>query len=154
MLALVRFNLFVRPRSPFAQTIRRSTGEGRSDTVVEVWARSVQCVARGVRSKFFFSPGVGKTSLPFFMRRWFVPGILHFSKCIVFSIQYVSSKTARLATTLGSLRRYGVHYHPSLGALRAACRVSRARVPCVTRACSVSSAILFLGKHKSDRRSQ
>ena len=47
-------HLFV--RAPFAQTPRRgSTEEGRPDTaVVELWAQSVQCVARGVRSKSFF----------------------------------------------------------------------------------------------------
>ena len=43
----------------------------------------------------------------------------------------ISLKTARLAITLSS--RFGVHYHPSLGALRAVCRVSRVHVPCVIR---------------------
>ena len=43
--------------------VRRSTEQGRPDTAVEVLARSVQCVARGVRSNFFpaggGSPGGG-----------------------------------------------------------------------------------------------
>ena len=41
----------------------------------------------------------------------------------------------RLATTLGSLcrDRFGVQHHPSLGVLRAVCRVSRVHVPCVMR---------------------
>ena len=48
---------------------------------------------------------------------------------------YMSLKTARLAVTLGSLcrDRFGVHYHPSLDALRAVCRVARMHVPCVMR---------------------
>ena len=44
-------------------------------------------------------------------------------------------KTARLVVTLGSLcrDRFGVQHHPSLGVLRAVCRVSRVHVPCVMR---------------------
>ena len=72
--------------APFAQTQRRSTEAGRPDTVVEVGEQSVHCcVARGVRSIFFFSAGVGKTIFRiFFLRRCFVPGILHFSTCLWF----------------------------------------------------------------------
>ena len=48
---------------------------------------------------------------------------------------FISSKTARVAAILGSLctDRFGVHYHLRLGALRAVCRESRVRVPCVIR---------------------
>ena len=54
----------------------------------------------------------------------------------VFCSYKFSIKTARLATTLGSLCRdwFGVHCHPSLGALRAVCRESgcMCRVECDT----------------------
>ena len=42
------------------RTLRRSTREGRPDTVVEVyWARSNHCcISRGVRSLFFFPAGM------------------------------------------------------------------------------------------------
>lgn len=39
---------------------QRITGEGRPGTVIKVWARSVACVAYGVRLKFF-SAGVDDT---------------------------------------------------------------------------------------------
>ena len=60
----------------------------------------------------------------------------------------MSLKTARLAVTLGSLcrDRFGVHYHPSLDALRAVCRVARVHVP-------PCNAILFSRK-KTGRRSK
>ena len=53
----------------------------------------------------------------------------------VFCSYKFSMKTARLATTLGSLCRdwFGVHYHPISGALRAVCRASRVHVPCAMR---------------------
>ena len=56
------------------------------------------------------------------------------------------SKTARLATTLGSpyRDRFGVHGHPSIGALRAVRRVSRVPVRCVMR-------YFFLIKKKTGR---
>ena len=59
---------------------------------------------------------------------------LFFQKCCFLLIN-ISLKTARHATTLGSLYRdrIGVHHHPSLGALCAVCRVSRVHVPCVMR---------------------
>ena len=59
-------------RAPFAQTLRISTEEG----VVEVWARSVQCVARGLRSKVIF-----------FRREWIrrFPGCLFKAlSCVLF----------------------------------------------------------------------
>lgn len=40
----------------FFKILRGLTREGRLVTVVELWARSVQCVARGMRSNFFFGP--------------------------------------------------------------------------------------------------
>ena len=55
ILVLLRSYLLV--RAPFAQPLKRSTEEGRPNTAVEIWARSVQCVARGVRSKFFAGSG-------------------------------------------------------------------------------------------------
>ena len=53
----------------------------------------------------------------------------------VFAHTCLYMKTARLATTLGSLRRdrMGVQDHPSLGALGAVCRVLRVYVPCIMR---------------------
>ena len=86
---------------------------------------------------FFCGGGSGQDDFPgvFSVRRCFV--------CCVFSNVFffcsyirVSLKTARLATTLGSLCRdwFGVHCHPSLGALRAVCRESgcMCRVECDT----------------------
>ena len=52
--AHISYSVVLIVRAPFAQTLGRSTEEGRLDTVVQVWAQSVQCVVRGVRSKFFF----------------------------------------------------------------------------------------------------
>ena len=50
----------------------RINRQGRPDTVIEAWARSVQCVARGVCSEIF-SAGVGKTiSRAVSVRRCFV----------------------------------------------------------------------------------
>ena len=128
-------------RSHKRREVRRSTEESRPDTVVEVWARSVQCVARGVRSTVFFSEGVDKAISRvffFFLRRYVVPGIPHFSKCWCFVIIHISWKTAPLLPQLyenDSLCRdsFGVHYHPSLVALRILCRVSHLHVPCVMR---------------------
>ena len=50
----------------------------------------------------------------------------------------ISLKTARLAVTLRPLcrERFGVRYNPSLGSLRAVCRVSRVHMPCVMRSLS------------------
>ena len=55
----VCFRSYLFVHEPFAQamsrsTVSRSTEEGHPHTVVEVWARSVQCVAHGVRSNIFF----------------------------------------------------------------------------------------------------
>ena len=62
MEKLVPFSVHRFARAPFTQTLRRSAEEGRRNTVVEVWARSVQCVSHGVRSKFFlFGAGVDET---------------------------------------------------------------------------------------------
>ena len=105
---------------------RGSTGDGHPDTVVEVWARSVQCVARGVLSKVFFSAGGDKTISRVSLLGvilYQVPSI--FRSVDVFCSYLFCLKTARLATTPGSLcrDRFGVQYHPRLGALRAVCRV-------------------------------
>ena len=51
---LVLFRPYISVRVPSAQTLRSSTEESHPDTVVEVWARSVQCIASGVRSKLVF----------------------------------------------------------------------------------------------------
>ena len=45
-----RSYLFV--RAPFEEQLKLFAGEARPGTIVEVWARSVQCVPRGVR--YFF----------------------------------------------------------------------------------------------------
>ena len=95
---------------------------------------SIRAVCRAWRAlKVLRLTGVDKTiSRVFFFERFLVPGtILHFSKCWCFLLIRISLKTARLVTILGLLcrDRFGVHYHPSLGALRAVCRVSRMHVP-------------------------
>ena len=51
--------LYIFERAPIARTLKKSTEEGHPDTVVEVWARSVQCVARGVSSNCFVFGGSG-----------------------------------------------------------------------------------------------
>ena len=61
----VRTYLFV--RALLVKTLRRSTREGRPDTLVEVWARSVHSGARCRRSKFF-PVGVDKTISRGFLR--------------------------------------------------------------------------------------
>ena len=92
-------------------------------------------------AQYCVSAGVDKTiSRVLFLRCYFVPGtrgILHFSKRFrnvgVFC-SYLSLKTARLATTLGSLcagTSLGCTLSSKFG--REACRVSRAHVPCVMR---------------------
>ena len=103
---------------------------------------SIRAVCRAWRAlKVLRLTGVDKTiSRVFFFERFLVPStILHFSKCWCFLLIRISLKTARLVTILGLLcrDRFGVHYHPSLGALRAVCRVSRAHV------CTVCNARLF-----------
>ena len=65
---------------------------------------------------------------------------------LVFFFSYVriSLQTAWYAVTLGSLCRdgFGAHYHPSLGALLAVCRVMRACTVCHAFMC-VCNAIFF-----------
>ena len=122
----VCFRTYLMVRAQFAQMLSRSTEEGHPDTVVEVWARSVQCVARGVLSKVFFSAGGDKTISRVSLLGvilYQVPSI--FRSVDVFCSYLFCLKTARLATTPGSLcrDRFGVQYHPRLGALRAVCRV-------------------------------
>ena len=140
---MVCFCLYLFVRAPFAQAQRRPTEEGRPETVVEVWAPSVQCAL-----KLCFSAGVGTTISRVFLCEVFFC-FLCFFKCWRVLLTRISLKTAWLAVTLGSLYmdRFGVLYHPtSLGVLRAVCRV-----PCVTRACAVCNAIqgtFFLKKNR------
>ena len=56
----VCFRTYIFVRALFGKNPRTSTPEGRPDTVVEVWARSVNSGARGRRSNFF-SSGMDKT---------------------------------------------------------------------------------------------
>ena len=56
----VCFRTYLFVRVLFGKMLRRSTHEGRPDSVVEVWARSVHSGARGRRSKLFLSAGVDK----------------------------------------------------------------------------------------------
>ena len=97
--ALFRSYLLVRARSAKRQ-VRKLTDEGRPDTVVEVCARSVQCVARGVRSKFF-SAGVDKTiSRVFFLRRYSYQVSSVFEMVVFFLlIMCISLNKARLANS-------------------------------------------------------
>ena len=84
-MLLFRSYLFV--RAPFAQTPRRSTEEGRPDTVVEVWARSMQCVACGVR---FFLAGVDKTISRVFSVRCFFQTLFSVVSIVGVFCSYVS----------------------------------------------------------------
>lgn len=125
--------LFVRP--PFEQKLNGY--EGRLVTLVGVWARSGQCVARGGRS-IFFSAGVDMTydDFPGFLLDWrhcFVFRNSLFFQMLCFLLPRISLKTAPFGKTLGFLCRdsFGVYYHPSLGRLRAVCRVSRMHAPCL-----------------------
>ena len=59
------FIMYLFVRAPFAQ--RRSTEEGRPDTVVELWAVSVQCIARVARAPSLFSAGVDETTSRVFL---------------------------------------------------------------------------------------
>ena len=139
MLVFLCSYLFV--RALFAQIVWRCTEEGRPDTPVEVWARSVPCVTRGVRSKLV-SAGVDQTiSRIFLLKCYFVPGILHFSKCLCFLLMRISIKTTRIVPILGFLCRdkFGVHYHLSMGALRAVCHA------CM---CDMGWDAFFLNKKK------
>ena len=141
MLIFVKFRHFFAHISSYAhcsrKRSRKPTEEGCLDTVVEVWARSVQCVARDVRSKFF-SARNGKYDFPGFLFEA-IFGTRHppFSNCWVFLAHaYLFENVTAChnsAITLGALcrDRFGVHYHPriiTLGALRA---VSRVHVPCI-----------------------
>ena len=120
--------------APFAQTLRSSIGEGRPvAAVVGDWVWSVQCVARSVRSIFFFfSTGVDKTTSQIFSaRRFFF--VLCFFKCWRFWL--IRTRYLFENDTAGNLwkGRFRVYYHPSLGARRTLCRVSRVHAPRVSR---------------------
>ena len=144
------FWYFVRALLP--QPPARSTEEGRPDTVVEAWARSVQCVARGVRPKPFFSVGVDKTfSRVFSVRRLFL-----FFHSLVFQIlvtvahmYLVENGTA--CHNSGSLfrDRFEVLYNSSLGGLHAVCRASGVHMPRVMRC-----LVLFSRKKITGRLSE
>ena len=145
-IACFRLYLFV--RASFAQTlyIRRSTEEGRPDRVVEVWARSVLCAARGVRSNFFCRREWTRRFLGFSFR-----GVLYQVSSVFemfFFAHTYRCETARLTTTLGSLcrDRFEVHWSSKFG--RAACRVlcvSRVHMPGVMR------SFFLQGKKKKNR---
>ena len=53
----LRFRTYLFVRALLAKTPRRSIHLVRAVTVVAVWARSAQCVARGKRLKFFGQRG-------------------------------------------------------------------------------------------------
>ena len=122
---------------PFAQTPRRSTEEVRPETVVELWARSVQCVACGVRSELFFRREWIKRypGFSFWGVILYLPGILHFSKCCFFAHHntylFENSTVCHNSGCPVQGQVWGAFDSPSLGALGASCRVSRVHVPCV-----------------------
>ena len=129
---MVRFCSCLFVRAPFVRTLRGSTEEGRPDTVVEVWARSVKCVARGVHSKLFFAAKVENTISGF--------------EVLVFFISWTACHNS------GFPVQGQVWGTASSKFGRAACRV-----PCVTRACAVCNAMLFFSKEqetKTGRRSK
>ena len=109
----------------------------RSDIVVEVWARSVRCVARGANSNFFFG-GSGEDDFQAVLfealrnTRYQFFGLLVF----LFIRTRVSLKTAHGWPQRWILRagtRLGYIFIQVLSALRAVCRVSRVHVPYVKR---------------------
>ena len=138
-MVLFRSNLFV--RAPFAQTLRRSTEEGYPDTVVDIWVRSVQCVARGVRSKKI-SAGVDKTiSRVFFLRCYFVLCMYPPFPKNVGIFAHICVRTCENGTACHNsgflvqgqvwgtlLSKFGRAAYP---------------VPCVTRACAVRNEMSF-----------
>ena len=89
------------------KTLKRSTVEGRPDTVVEVWAQSAVCRAwRALKN--FFSGGSGEDDFPgFLFEALFCTRYPPFFELFFFFLIPVSLKTARLATTLGSQCREG-----------------------------------------------
>ena len=132
---LVLFRSHPLVHAPFAQTLKEVDREGRSG------AGAVRAVRRARRRalKAFASAGEKTISWEVFLRRCFVAGIFFFSYQVsyyfprnigCFLLTRISLKMARLATTLGSLcrDRFGVHYHPSLSALRAAVHACTCRV--------------------------
>ena len=138
----VCFRTYLMVRAQFAQMLSRSTEEGHPDTVVEVWARSVQCVARGVCSEIF-SAGVGKTiSRAVSVRRCFV---FCLSNVGVFAHTYlVENGTACRNSEFPVKEQVWGTLSSKFG--RAACRE-----PCATRACAVGIAILLSYKKQAAR---
>ena len=121
---LLRSYLF--GRAPFAQTLKkvdrgRPSGHGRGGlgsvrAVCRAW-RALQVFFRREWRRF---PGFSSGGVTLYQVSFIFGNVGVVCSC-------VSMKTARLATTLGSLRRdrFGAHYHLSLGAVRAVCRVMR-----------------------------
>ena len=131
VIFLVLFRSYLQHVHRSHDPLRRSTEEGRPDTVVEIGLDPCT-VPRVACAQSLFPPGVDKTT------SWvsFRGVLLHhryppFVEMLsVFLPIRISLKAARLATILRSLcrDRFGVRYPPCLGALRAVCRVSRAHV--------------------------
>ena len=126
-------------RTHTVRTITEELKERHPNAVVEVMARSVQCGARGVRSKLF-SAGVDTTiSRVFFLRRYLyqIHSIFRNVKCSLLIHTYtpgISFKTARLLPQLWvSCAGTGLGYN--IIKLWARC------VPCVTHACAVCIAL-------------
>ena len=133
--------IFLRTRT--VRTNAKEVDRGRPSGHSRRGLGAIRAVCRAWHALKVVSAGADKAICrAFFLRRYFDPGItLHCSKCWRFLlISTISSEAAWLATTLGSLRRdrLGVHYHSTLGALRAVC--------CVTRACAVCNAMFLLTK--------
>ena len=125
-LVLLRSYLFI--GAPCPQTLRRrSTGEGRPDTVSRRGSGVIRAACRAWRVlRRFLLGGSPRDDFPGFLLEAFF-GTRYppsFGMLVSLGIR-ISLKTARLASTQGSLcrDRFGVHYHPSLGVLRAVCCV-------------------------------
>ena len=130
--------------APFAQTLKevergRPSGHSRRNL------GSIRAVCRAWRAYevFFSAGGVDRIiSRVFFLKRYFgtryYPPFFEMLVFLLIHTYPIENDTARNKTLGSTCRdRFTVHYHPSLGALRAVCRVSRAHV------CTVCNARLF-----------
>ena len=129
---LVYSRAYLLVHAPFAHTPRQSTGEGRPVNVVEVWARSVQCVARGMQcGQIFDSAGVDNT-IPGFLRCESYLCLLFFEKLGFFTDTNLCENT-EAGHNSGFPVQIGRGYSIIQFSGRTACRVSRVHVPCVMR---------------------
>ena len=147
MLIFVKFRHFFAHISSYAhcsrKRSRKPTEEGCLDTVVEVWARSVQCVARDVRSKFF-SARNGKYDFPgFLFEALFCTRYPPLFEMLVFCAHTHLFENGPICHNSGFPVRGQVWGTPSSKFGRDAYRV-----PCATRAYAVCNAMFIFSLPK------